>query len=52
MPKGMGYGSSYGHKGLSGAYGGGAKGGSKNPLKGKAMPRGPKDPTPSHKGHK
>lgn len=41
----------YGHKGTSGGY---KKGGAKavrDPLKGKKMARGPKDPTPSHKGH-
>jgi len=52
------HGSSYGHKGMAGAYGAGESmdGKSKlpkarNPLKGKKMMRGPKEPTPSHKGH-
>ncbi len=49
----MKHGSHYGHKGMSGAYGGGKKAtkAARNPLKGKPMPRGPKDPTPSHKGY-
>ena len=64
----MKYGSHYGHKGTSGAYGmtggkasysakkGGGKastgGGPRNPLKGRSMPRGPKDLTPSHTGNR
>lgn len=44
----------YGHKGYAGAYGGKKTGGNKgnrNPLKGKPMPRGPKEVKPSHKGY-
>ena len=63
----MKYGSHYGHKGTSGAYGmtGGKAsyalkgsagkestgGGPRNPLKGRSMPRGPKDPVGSHRGN-
>ena len=63
----MKYGSEYGHKGMAGAYGmkagkasysakGGSSGGStgggpRNPLKGRSMPRGPKDPAGSHRGN-
>ena len=49
----MGY--TRGHKEMAGAYGKSyaakpmIKG--KNPLKGTKMARGPKDPSPSHKGH-
>ena len=54
----MKHGSMYGHKGMSGAYksGGSKSGGSKamhgkNPLKGRAMPKGGKEVTASHKGY-
>ena len=54
----MKHGSMYGHKGMSGAYGKSKSGGSsskamhgKNPLKGRAMPKGGKEVTPSHKGY-
>jgi hypothetical protein len=41
----------YGHKGMSGAYSKTKATKGKNPLKGKKMVRGPKDPKPSHKGY-
>lgn len=41
----------YGRKGINGAYGSTKGGGSKNPLKGKPMPKGPKDLKPSQKGY-
>ena len=47
----MKYGSKYGHKGMSGAYGKTKAVKGKNPLKGSKMARGPKDPKPSHKGY-
>lgn len=49
----MKHGSHYGHKGMAGAYGGEKKAAKavRNPLKGKKMARGPKDPTASHKGY-
>ncbi|MGI9507291.1 MAG: hypothetical protein ACR2RE_29975 [Geminicoccaceae bacterium] len=46
-------GSHYGRKGMNGAYAkskGGTYGAGGNPLKGRKMPRGPKDPRPSHAG--
>lgn len=53
-----GYGSMLGHKGTNGGYGKSKSGGSsskamhgKNPLKGRAMPKGGKEVTPSHKGY-